>query len=113
MAGHEKARQVAHDLEGVFVYGIDMKQIVLHLADNAAEGGNIPRQDIEGIQVSQSLGHAIILAQDLQEEITVLRLLAKAGVNLPACMPQGPEQTGGHALQLRTLLNGQKCLKNQ
>jgi hypothetical protein len=37
----EKAAQVAQDLQGVLVYGVDMEQVVLHLADDLAEVGQI------------------------------------------------------------------------
>ena len=38
---HREAAQVAHDIQDVLVDGVDVIQIVLHLADDAAEGGDV------------------------------------------------------------------------
>jgi hypothetical protein len=35
----EKASQVAQDAQDVLVYGVNVEQVVLHLADNPAEIG--------------------------------------------------------------------------
>ncbi len=38
---YRKTSQVADDGQGMFVDGIDVEQVVLHLADDLAEGGNV------------------------------------------------------------------------
>ena len=37
--GHGETAQIAHDLKDVLIHRVDVEQVVLHLADDAAEGG--------------------------------------------------------------------------
>ena len=55
--GYREAPQVAHDVEDVLVHGIDVIQVVLHLANDASERGNVATKDAVLI-------HAFELADD-------------------------------------------------
>src|SRR5437773_2393684 len=64
---HREAAHVAHDGKDVLVHGIRVEQIVLHLADDAPEGGQIPSQDAVLIHSSKLVHDAARLLQQRKE----------------------------------------------
>ncbi len=65
--GHREAAQVAHDHEDVLVHRVDVKQVVLHLADDAAEGRQIPAQHVVAIHAAQRVGEPGAVAEHADE----------------------------------------------
>jgi hypothetical protein len=51
---HGKAPQVAHHLQDVLVHGVDVEQVVLHLADDAAEGRQVAAEDVVLVHAPQA-----------------------------------------------------------
>ena len=62
-----KAAQVAQYIQNVFVHGIHVKQIVLHLPGDATKGGNVAPQNAVAIHTTHGASDAIRLPQDGHE----------------------------------------------
>ena len=108
---HGETSDVAHDAQYVFVHGIDVIEVVLHLADDAPEGRDIAPQSSVLVGEPQRAGHPRGAAQQLQELLPVARVLAKSGIDQPARPPEIAQRGGVHALQLGMLLQQQKALE--
>jgi hypothetical protein len=75
---HREAADVAHDLQDVLIHG-DVKQVVLHLADDLAEIGQVAAQDVELVHAPEFMHDAALALQQLQEG-PVGRIGAEFGV---------------------------------
>ena len=62
-----EAAQVAHDHEDVRVHGVDVKQVVLHLPDDAAEGRQIAPEHVVAVHASQRVGEPAAVAEHADE----------------------------------------------
>ena len=67
-----EAPQVADHHEDVLVHGVDVEEVVLHLAHDAAEGGQVAAEHAVAAHAPQRPGEALG-AHDLHEARAVLR----------------------------------------
>ena len=86
--GFGEAAKVANHHQDVFVDGVDMKQIVLHLANDTAEHRQIAPEDPVLIHAPQLMGHAARLAKDGHEARAVPGIATERGVDAVAVTPQ-------------------------
>ena len=70
--GHRKTAQVADHIEYMLVDGIDVKEVMLHLTDHAAKGGEIATEDAVLVHALQLAHDARWTAQYLHEERPML-----------------------------------------
>jgi hypothetical protein len=100
--GHGKAAQVAHHLQDVLVDGVDVEQVVLHLADDVAEGRQVAAEDVELVHAPHRVDQVLLLEQ-LEEQRAIFRIAAEGGVDAALRAPQGAQRARGHALDFGTL----------
>ena len=62
-----ESAQVSHHHEDMFIHGIDVKQVVLHLADNPPEHRDITAQDAIAVHEAQLTREPARLTQDFHE----------------------------------------------
>jgi hypothetical protein len=55
---HSEPTQIANDLQDVLIDSVDMKQIVLHLADNLSKDGQHTAKDSQVIHQPKSMHNA-------------------------------------------------------
>src|SRR5690606_1290700 len=96
--------QVAHHREDVLVDGIDVKQVVLHLPDDVAEGGQVAAENTVLVHAPQRGENATRRLQNLQELRTARRSAAEFRIDTLARTPQSAQRRCGHAAQFRMLL---------
>ena len=65
---HREAPQVAQHHQDVLVDGVDVEQIVLHLADDAAELGQVAAEDAVLVHAAELVHDAARLLQDVQKQ---------------------------------------------
>ena len=65
---HGEAPQVAQHHQDVLVDGVDVEQVVLHLADDAAELGQVAAEDAVLVHAAELVHDAARLLQDVQEQ---------------------------------------------
>ena len=111
--GFGEAAQVANHHQDVFVDGVDMEKIVLHLADDTTEHRQIPPEDPILIHAPQLVGHAARLAKDGHESRAVLGVAPERGVDTVAVTPQRAQHVRRHALELRMHLQCEKAVENR
>src|SRR5205809_4876691 len=110
---HREAAHVAHDGEDVLVHGVHVEQIVLHLADDATEGRQIPSQDAVLIHSPKFVHDAARLLQQRKESRAVARISPEGSVNARARAPERAQRLRRHAFQLRVLLHDEKTLEDR
>ena len=110
---HREAAHVAHDGEDVLVHGVHVEKIVLHLSDDAPEGGQIPSQDAVLIHASEFVHDAARLLQQGQKSRAVPRIAPEGHADARARAPQCAQRLRRHALQLRMLLHDKKALEDR
>ena len=54
--GQRCAAQIAHHHQDVFVHGIDMEQVVLHLSHDTAESRQVTPQNVHLVHAAQAVG---------------------------------------------------------
>ena len=72
MLAHGEAAHVAHHHQDVLVDRVDVEQVVLHLADDAAEVRQVAAQDAGLVHAPQRVRDALRRLQDLQEQRAVV-----------------------------------------
>ncbi len=87
---HRETSQIAHHHQNVFVHGVDVEQIVLHLPNHAAESRDIAAKNAIAVHASQNPGLATGFTHDLQEQQLIDRVAAKLRVDARAGIPQRP-----------------------
>ena len=85
---HGEAPYVAQHGEDVLVDGVDVKQVVLHLPDDAAERRDVAPQQAVAMHRAQRPGDAQRLAQQRHEQRVVRRIGAEGGIDADAAAPQ-------------------------
>ena len=92
----------------MFVHGIDVEQVVLHLADDLAERREIGAEHAIDVHAPEFVGDAARLAQDIHEQFPAARVAPEFGVDARETGAQQADGVGAHALQFRMLLENQK-----
>ena len=108
-----EAPQVAEHEQRVRVDGVGVEQVVLHAADDAAEGRDVAAEHAVGIHAPQFVRHARGRAQDLQEQPVIARVLAELLVDQPQVLVDGADGRGAHALHVRVLLQHHEYLEQR
>ena len=111
MLGNKKAPGVAQHHENVLVDGVDMKQVMLHLADDASEHPQITSKHRGLVHQPHRMGQPT-MHQNLAKALAVDRVLAKPAVHLAARVVQRPQGAGGEPLQSGGGLVEQKSFQN-
>ena len=113
MFGNEKAPRIAQHHQDVLIYGVDMKQIVLHLTHDPPENRQVAAEDAVLIHAPELVGDSTRLPQDGHETRPVDGVAAKRRVDAVAIPPKRPEQMRGHAFELGMLLHHEKALQDR
>ena len=110
--GHEKAPHVAQHHQDVLVHRVDVEQVVLHLAHDAAEHPQVAPQHAGLVHQPEGVGDALRLLQDGQESLSVDRVVAEVAVHHRPRVVQRAQRAGRQALQARRLRIQQKGFEN-
>ncbi len=108
---HGEAPRVADHEQRVRIDRVGVEQVVLHAADDAAEGGYVAAEHAVDVHAPQLVRHAARRAQDLEEQAVVARVLAELLVDQPQVAPDRTDRIGAHAAQLRMLLQQHEQLE--
>ena len=111
--GHREAAQVAHHHQDVLVDGVDVEQVVLHLADDAAELRQVAPEDAVLVHAPELVHDPARLLQDLQEEQLRGGVAPERRADQGAGAPQRPQRRRRHAAQLLVLHHEQERLENR
>jgi hypothetical protein len=84
---HCKTAHVAHHLEDVFVHRIDMIEVMLHLAGDAAERGDVAAENVELVHAPQLADHPCRAAQDVHEQCLHARVATCRRIDAPPRAP--------------------------
>ena len=76
-----EAPQVPNHHEDVLVHGVDVEEVVLHLADDAAEFRQIPAEDAVLIHAPELVHDAARLLQDVHEHEARELVLPETGID--------------------------------
>ena len=112
-ARQRETAQVAHHEQRVRVDRVGVEQVVLHAADDAAEGGDVAAEHAVVVHAAQLVGDAGGRAQDLEEEAMVARVLAELLVDEPEVLDDGAYGAGAHAADLGVLLQQREHLEQR
>ncbi len=108
MLGHEEAPHIAQHHQRVLVHCVDVEQVVLHLADDAAEGPQVAPQHRGLVHQPHGVGDAAGLLQDLHEGGAVDRVAAEGAIHHAARRVQCAQRARGQVAQAGRGLVGQK-----
>ena len=101
--GQSEPAQIAQDLQDVLVDRVDVKQIVLHLPDDAAEHGEVTPEHRQIVHAAQLVQHALRLLQQRDERCAIGRIAPVACVDPHARVPQRAHQLRRHPFELAVL----------
>ena len=112
-ARQREAPQVAHHEQRVRVHGVGVEQVVLHAADDAAEGRDVAAEHPVEVHAPQFVRDAGRRAQELEEQPVIARVLAELLVDQPQVPAERADGRGAHAAQLRVLLHQAEQLEDR
>src|SRR5687768_17443739 len=110
--GRHELPQVSHYHQDMLIHRIDVKQVMLHLADDTAERRNVAPQDAIAIHQSQFPRQSARLAQDFHEQGAVAGIAPECRINEWRCPPHCSQRSRTAALQVRMLLQQQNTLQD-
>ena len=113
VALEREAAQVADDEQRVRVHGVGVEQVVLHAADDAAEGGDVAAEHAVQVHAPELVRDAGGRAQDLEEQAVIARVLAEFLVDEPQALGDEPDGARAHAAQARVLLQHEEQLEQR
>ncbi len=96
----------------MLVDGVDVKEIVLHLADDPAERRQAIAEDPVLVHPTELVRHAVMFAEDLQEARAIFGIAAEARVDPVPIAPKGTQRTRRHAFEFRVPLQRQKRIEH-
>ena len=108
-----EAPQVAHHFQDVLVHRIHVIEIVLHLADDAAERGDIAPEHAVLMHQTQFPFHALGAAQDAHEKLAMMRVLAECRSDQTPAAPERAQRRGADPFGLVVLLQQHECLEQR
>ena len=106
-----EAPQVAHDEQRVLIDRVGMEQVVLHAANDAAEGRNVEPQYAVEIHSTQFMRHAFRRAKNGKEQTVIARVLPKLLVNKVQVSLDQADRIRADAADVRVLLQKQEQLE--
>jgi len=107
-----EAAQIADHHQDVFVDGVDVKKIVLHLAHDAPEHRHILAEDSEQVHAAQLVQQSEADAEHLDEPRAVGGVAPERRVDEPPVPPQRPQRARRHAPQRAVLLHHQERIEH-
>ena len=110
-AHHTETMQILHDIQDVLIHCINVEKIMLHLADNAAESGDISSENAVTIHEPQCLDR-VRLMQDLHEALFIGRITAKLAIHHIAIAIHMAKKICAQALQFWQLQKQQEAFEN-
>jgi len=110
---HREAAQVAQHLQDMLVDGVDVEQVVLHLADDAPEIRQVAAQDVELVHPPEFVDDAAIALQQFKEGGPVDRVGPEIIVDQVAGQPHRTQRASRHADQFVVFLHDQEGIEDQ
>ncbi len=107
-----EAAQVADHHQDVLVDGVDVKEVVLHLADDAPEHRQVLPEDSEQVHPPQLVQQAQADAEHLDEPRAVGGVAPERRIDEPPVPPQRAQRPRRHALQRAVLLHHQERVEH-
>ncbi len=104
---------VAHHLDGVGVDRIDVEQVVLHLADDAAEFRQVAAEDSVAGHALQLVGQIALAFEQAYEQVVVARIVSKAVVHPPLVGENVADRGGADTTQLGVLAEQDEDLQQR
>ena len=112
MLRDEEAPHVAQHHQDVLVHRVDVEQVVLHAADDAAKDPEVATQHRGLVQQSQRARDALRLAQQVHELRAVDRVAPEGRAHHLARVVERTQRAGRQTLNTGVLLKDQESLKN-
>jgi hypothetical protein len=97
VVGDEEAAHVAQHHQDVLVHGVDVKQVVLHLANDMAKHPEVAPKHRGLVHQPHRMGDALRLLQDLQKGGAVHRVGPEGGIHHRARVVEGAQRAGRQA----------------
>ena len=108
-----EAAQVADHHQDVLVHRVDVEQVVLHLADDAAERRQVLAEDAVQVHPPQLVQQAALGAEHRHEARAIGGIAAEGAVDAVAVAPQRAQRARRHALELAVLLQHQERVEHR
>src|SRR3989344_6165568 len=105
---HREAAHVTQYEQRVLVDSVDVKQIMLHLANHTTEGRQVGAEHAIGVHAPKLVGDTARLAQDLHEQAAAGEVAAEFGVDTAQVRTHQADGAGAHALDVGVLLQHQE-----
>ncbi len=105
--------QVPDHHQDVLVHRVDVKEVVLHLADDAPERRHQVAEDSVEIHPAQLVRDAARLAQDLDEPRAIARVAAEARVDAVPVAPQRAQRARRHPAEPRMALHREERIEHR
>src|SRR5690554_1444053 len=106
--GAGQSHHVADYPHGMGVHGINMEQVVLHLADDLAKLRQVAAQHVVLLHGRQGLVQRVRGAQQLHEQGGYRQVVTEGVINQVPVGPQRPDGGGANAFDLRVLRHQHK-----
>ena len=113
MLGNEETAHIAQHHQDVLIHGVDVKQIVLHLPDDATEDPQVTPEHRGLVHQAHGMRDALGFLQNFQERGTVDRIGTEAAVHDASGVVQGAQGSRRQALDAHRGLVEQKSLQNR
>ena len=107
-----EAAQVADHHQDVLVHGVHVEEVVLHLADDAAEHRQVLAQHAVEVHPAQVVQQAPLEAEHGEESFAVRGIVAEGAVDQVTVVPQRAQRACRHALQLALPLQHQERVQH-
>ncbi|MCY1413093.1 hypothetical protein D9M71_285180 [compost metagenome] len=95
--------QVLDQVEGMGIDCVDVEQVVLHLADDVAEFGQVAAEDAVTVHAPQVAVDADLALEQFDEQAGITDVIAEIIVDQVAMFAQQANGVGAHALDFRVL----------
>src|SRR4029453_11578451 len=105
--------QVADDHQNVLVHRVHVEEVMLHLADNAAESGKVIAENAVLVHPPQLVRLTARLAENLQEALPVSRIAAEPCVDAIVVSPKRTQGPCRHSLELGMPLHREKGVEHR
>ncbi len=109
--GAHESPYVAHHGERVLVHRVDVEQVVLHLAHDPAEDGEVGGEHSVAVHAAELGGEVSRLAQDLHEQRAGAEIASEILVDEMAVVADEADCRGAHAFERRALHEVQEDLQ--
>jgi hypothetical protein len=104
--------QIADHHQDMLVDGVDVEQVVLHLADDPPERRKVLAQDAEEVHSPQLVQQTLFDAEHLDEAGAIGRIAPEPAVDQLPVTPQRAQRARGHALECAVLLHHEKGVEH-